>query len=69
MNFYELSSEQRRQLIDAQQTFEVWRDATREFAHSYRGSMHWRNVGGKQYLARKYGNSWHGLGARSAETD
>jgi hypothetical protein len=69
MPFRELTGEQRRQYIDAKQTFEVWREATREFGHSYRGSMHWRKVGGQDYLARKYGNSWHGLGLRSADTE
>lgn len=66
---HELTAEQRRQLIDASQVFETWRTADREFRHSYRGTMHWRTVKGKQYLGRKIGNSWRSLGARSPATE
>ncbi len=66
----ELSNEQRRQLIDATQVFEVWRQADREFKHSYRGSMHWRKSGGREYLGRKYGSSWdESFGVRSKATE
>lgn len=52
MNFPELSLDQRRQLVDVQQRFEVWRAADRAFRESNKGSMAWKHVGGKQYLYR-----------------
>lgn len=69
MKFNELTNEQRRQLIDAKQAFEAWRDAEKEFRHSYRGTMHWRTSKGKQYLGRKILQSWRSLGPRSPETE
>lgn len=69
MGFAELTAEQRRQRIDATQAFEIWREADREFRHSYRGSMHWRFVGSRQYLSRKYGQVWEQVGPRSTETE
>jgi hypothetical protein len=69
MNFFEITNEQRRQLVDAQQVFAAWREANHEFKHSYRGSMHWRKAKGREYLGRKYGKVWESLGARSPETE
>lgn len=69
MSAVELSNEQRRQLIDATQAFEAWRYSAQEFAHSYRGSMLWKKVGGHEYLYRKQGSVWQSLGPRSAETE
>ena len=69
MRFNELSNEQRRQMVDAKQAFEAWREVEQEFRHSYRGSMHWRKAGGKEYLGRKYGNVWESLGVRSSDTE
>jgi hypothetical protein len=70
MQLSELTADQRRQLIDAQQAFRAWRTADREFRHSYRGQMYWRKVRGREYLSRKYPpNVWEQIGPRSAETE
>src|ERR1700687_5314734 len=69
MQLSELTADQRRQLIDAQQAFQAWRAADREFRHSCRGEMHWRKVGGREYLSRKYHNVWQQLGRRSPKTE
>lgn len=69
MEFIDLTADQRRQRIDAVQAFEVWREAFREFRHSYRGTMHWRRVGVTDYLSRKYSNVWTQIGKRSPETE
>jgi hypothetical protein len=69
MEFAELSLEQRRQLIDAKQAFTAWRDAEREFRHSYRGSMRWKQVSGVSYLYRIYGAVKKSLGPRSKNTE
>src|SRR5262245_60063439 len=69
VEFAELSNEQRRQLIDAKQAFNAWRDADREFRHSYRGSMRWKKVSGIEYLYRTYGAVKKSLGARSPDTE
>jgi hypothetical protein len=65
----ELTADQRRQLVDAQQAFRSWRTADREFRHSYRGQMHWRKVGGREYLSRKYHKVWEEIGIRTPETE
>jgi hypothetical protein len=69
MEFIELSNEQRRQLIDAQQAYELWRNANQEFRHSYRGSMRWKRRSGTDYLYRIYHNTERSLGPRSTETE
>ncbi len=69
MDLAELSDEQRRQMIDAKQVFEPWRAASREFRHSYRGSMRWRRVKGADYLYRIQGKVETSLGRRSTETE
>jgi hypothetical protein len=72
MKYRELSNEQRRQLIDAQQAFRVWREADQEFRHGYpplykgyRATMRWKPVNGREYLYR--GDK--SLGLRSPETE
>lgn len=69
MPLTELSGEQIRQRIDSVQAFNVWRDADREFRHSYRGSMHWQRKPSGEYLARKYAQVWTQVGRRSPETE
>lgn len=69
MDFAELNDEQRRQAIDARQAFEPWRDAEREFRHSFRGSMRWKRVKGTEYLYRIHGQVERSLGRRSPETE
>lgn len=69
MELPELSNEQRRQLIDATQVFEGWREASRAFRHSYRGSMRWRKINSAEYLYRFEGGVQKSLGRRSPETE
>jgi hypothetical protein len=69
MQFAELSNDQRRQMIDAKQAFEPWREAYREFRHSYRGSMRWKTIKGAEYLYRKRGSVETSIGRRSTETE
>jgi len=73
MKFRELSNEQRRQLIDAQQLYESWRDAARRFSPSYEGnfagSMRWVKRGEHEYLYRKLKKTERSLGRRSQETE
>jgi hypothetical protein len=72
MKLRELSNEQRRQLVDAQQAFKIWREADQEFRHGYpplykgyRATMRWKPIGGRQYLYR--GDK--SLGLRSPDTE
>ena len=69
MELTELSPDQRRRLVDATQVFEAWREADREFRHSYRGAMRWKTVHGTQYLYRTFGKIGNSLGPRSAELE
>lgn len=70
MLFHELTNEQRREVIDATQSFEAWRAADEEFRHSYSGTMAWNKSGGREYLRRRYTTGgWHNLGVRSPETE
>jgi hypothetical protein len=68
--YRELSSEQLRTIVDAQQLFEAWAEAF-ERTRSFRGGMHWKTVAGKQYLFRTRDRRGYGksLGARSPETE
>ncbi|MEL7302898.1 MAG: nucleotidyltransferase domain-containing protein [Pseudomonadota bacterium] len=52
MDFTELDGEQRRELINTQQTYSGWREAAQSFRHSHRGRMRWKTVNGRQYLYR-----------------
>lgn len=53
MNFVEMTNEQRRQLIDAQQAYATWWPAHRDLDGL--GSMHWQRAKGIQYLIEKHG--------------
>jgi hypothetical protein len=66
----ELSSEQLRTVVDAQQLFEAWAEAF-ERVRNFRGGMHWKTAAGKQYLFRTRDRRGYGksLGPRSAETE
>jgi hypothetical protein len=69
----DLTNEQRRQFTDAQQAFDAYREAQREFLHAYEGTfaggMHWRTVGGVEYLYRTRRRVASSLGRRSPETE
>lgn len=69
MNNKELSGEQRRQLIDAQQNYEVLRVAAREKRRRFAGGMRWAKRESGEYLLRKIGMSERSLGPRSVETE
>ena len=51
------------------EVFEAWREADREFRHSYRGAMRWKTVHGTQYLYRTFGKIGNSLGPRSPELE
>lgn len=65
MDYVEMDSEQRRQLIDAQQAFATWRPASLELDGI--GSMHWQTSKGKRYLIEKHGAIRKSLGRESPE--
>ena len=67
--FAELRSEQRRQMIDSQQVFEVWREADRERRRRFLGSMRWVERSGSSYLLRKIGKTETSLGPKIADTE
>jgi hypothetical protein len=69
MDFAELNMEQRRRLVDIRQVFEAWRTANAEFRHSYRGTMRWRHIHGRDYLYRISGKVEHSLGPRDDATE
>jgi hypothetical protein len=65
----ELSSEERRQLIDTQQVYETWRATDVEFRRRFVGSMRWATRNGTEYLLRKTGKAETSLGRRSGPTE
>jgi hypothetical protein len=65
----ELKGTQRRQLIDTQQVFEVWRAARVERERRFNGGMRWVTRSGKDYLLRKIGKREKSLGPRSPELE
>ena len=69
MLYQELRNEQIRQLIDAEQVFEAWREADRERRRRFLGSMSWKTLSGRDYLYRKVSGSAKSLGPRSPETE
>ena len=69
MDLPELSNDQRRQLVDAKQAFASWRDADREFRHSFKGTMRWIKVGTTEYLYHIQSSVRRSKGPRSAATE
>ncbi|WFP74815.1 nucleotidyltransferase domain-containing protein [Mesorhizobium sp. WSM4906] len=65
----ELTSEQRRQLIDTQQVYESWLSADEEHQRRFTGSMRWVERNGAEYLLRKVGQTEKSLGPRSEEAE
>ncbi len=65
MDFSELSLEQRRQLVDAQQLFAGWRPPTIELA--IMGGLYWNTSHGRRYLYEKREGKRRSLGRESAE--
>lgn len=68
--FRELTAVQSREFIDAAQAFEALM-ATEQRRRGYSGGMHWKSVGGTEYLYRTTGGRGQArsLGRRSAETE
>jgi hypothetical protein len=73
MKIAELTNEQRRQLINVKQAFQVWRAAQRQFTNSYKGTVSWRKSKGHEYLYRTVYRGEHeiskSLGPRSPRTE
>ena len=69
MNIKSLSGEQRRQLIDSQQVWGVWRALSQEKKRRFVGGMRWARRGRSEYLLRKIGSSEKSLGVRGPETE
>ncbi|MCY4153928.1 MAG: nucleotidyltransferase domain-containing protein [Gammaproteobacteria bacterium] len=69
MNINEINENSRRILIDVAQLYEAYLAVDSEF-RSYRGSMRWKKVNGKEYLFRQRNSRGDGksLGARDAHT-
>jgi hypothetical protein len=68
MYFNELDGDQRRTYIDTAQVYETYREACDD-AHDYAGTMHWKTVGGQEYLYRRFTRRAECLGLRNAETE
>jgi len=69
IQFNEISNEQRRQLTDARQVFQAYKDTQIEYDRRFTGSMRWAERKGKEYLLRKISSSETSLGPRSVETE
>ena len=69
MNINEINENSRRILIDVSQLYEAYLAVDSEF-RSYRGSMRWKKVSGKEYLFRQRNSRGDGksLGARDERT-
>lgn len=69
-DFEELSTDQLRTVVDTQQLFEAWCHALAR-AETFRGGMHWKTAGGKQYLFRTRDRRGYGtsMGLRTPETE
>ncbi len=65
MSFVEMDNEQRRQLIDTQQAFSVWRPAKRELERL--PSLVWKTSKGHRYLGVKRGVTVTLIGAETPE--
>lgn len=69
MQFRELNNEQRRYLIDTDQIYNALRQTDRKFRLSYKGSMRWKKIKGKEYLYRYIDGRHNSMGPRSQETE
>lgn len=54
--FYDITNEQRKQYIDAEQIRKIWLDGVQR-AGNYRGSMYWQTSKSHEYLYREYSKS------------
>src|SRR5690606_16095245 len=53
MHYVHLNNDQSRELINARQRYQAWREAAAR-ERGYRGSMVWAEVNGAEYLVRSY---------------
>ncbi len=60
------TSEQQRLLVNLDQHYEVWRDASRRLA---RGRLKWKTINDRQYLYRISDQTDTSLGPRNADTE
>lgn len=65
----DLSDQQTRQLIDAEQLYSAYRSVEQELRARFAGSMSWKTVKGHRYLYRKSGDVWTSLGPQNGETE
>lgn len=65
MNFIELSNEQRRQLVDAQQVFSAWRPAIMDLEQL--GTMRAQSSKGRRYMYRVHGSVRKSLGPETPQ--
>ncbi len=68
-DFQNLSNDQARQQIDAQQLFATYREVRAELARDYSGSMRWRTISGADYLVKKMDGRETSLGRRTPDTE
>ncbi len=68
MYFNELDGDQRRTHIDTVQVYDAYREACDD-AREYAGTLHWKTVGGQEYLYRRFTHRAESLGLRNAETE
>jgi hypothetical protein len=73
IDFIELNPDQRREVVNTQQRYGAYREAEQQ-AKTYRGSMTWSQINGRDYLVRSYyGKSGDrrqtSLGPRSEQTE
>lgn len=67
--FKDLSLDQIRQQVDADQIFQAWLEARAQLASRFEGSMSWKTVRGRRYLYRKVKGNWRSLGPEGPETE
>jgi hypothetical protein len=73
MDYFELTNEQIRQQVDAQQLYKAWRQAAvqtwNEHGGAYAAPASWRKIGDKEYLVLRTRGIRKHIGPRSPETE
>ena len=68
MYFNALYGDQRRTYIDTAQVYDAYREACHD-VREYAGTLHWKTVGGQEYLYRRFTRRAESLGLRNTETE
>jgi hypothetical protein len=70
LRFKELTAEQRRTAVDAAQLYQHFLEVRQQYGQ-FRGGLHWKQVGSKDYLVKTLDREGHqqSLGPRSAKTE